>query len=146
MIFCKRPVNPDDHLQDLVQPDDHLQEASPSRWSFARGRSLQMIICKRPANSDDHLQEAILSGWSFARGWSIQMIICSCPLAFVVGLFHLLFVPACCWSLFVVCCVSLFVFYQYVIICCLSVSFVVICWYGKGRLQASPSRRSFARG
>ena len=49
------------------------------------------------------------------------MIICSCPLAFVVGLIHLLFVPACCLSLFVVCCVSLFVVYQYVIICCLSV-------------------------
>ena len=28
--------------------DDHLQEASPSGWSFARGWSLQMIICKRP--------------------------------------------------------------------------------------------------
>ena len=25
--------------------DDHLQEASPSGWSFARGWSLQMIIC-----------------------------------------------------------------------------------------------------
>ena len=34
MIICKRPVS----------PDDHLQKAVPSRWSFARGRSIQMII------------------------------------------------------------------------------------------------------
>ena len=40
MIICKRPVS----------QDDHLQEASPS--GFARGRPLQMIICKRPAPPD----------------------------------------------------------------------------------------------
>ena len=34
MIICKR----------TVPPDDHLQKAVPSRWSFARGRSIQMII------------------------------------------------------------------------------------------------------
>ena len=30
MIVCKRPVYPDDHLQEAHPPDDHLQEASPS--------------------------------------------------------------------------------------------------------------------
>ena len=34
MIICKR----------TVPPDDHLQKAVPSRWSFARGRPIQMII------------------------------------------------------------------------------------------------------
>ena len=69
VFICKRPV----------RPDDHLQEAGPSRLSFARGRSIWMIICKRPANSNDHWQEAGLSGWSFARGQSIRMIICKRP-------------------------------------------------------------------
>ena len=41
-----------------------LQEAGPSIWSFARGPSLRMIICKRPFHPDGHLQEV-----------SIQMII-----------------------------------------------------------------------
>ena len=36
--------------------DDHLQATSPSGWSFARGRSLRMIICKRPVPLNDHLQ------------------------------------------------------------------------------------------
>ena len=36
MIICKKPV----------PLDDHLQEAGPSRWSFARGWFLWMIICK----------------------------------------------------------------------------------------------------
>ena len=35
-------------------PDDHLQEAGPSRWSFARGQSIQMIICNWPVHPDDH--------------------------------------------------------------------------------------------
>ena len=35
--------------------DDHLQEASPSEWSFARGRPLWVIICKGPVPPDDHL-------------------------------------------------------------------------------------------
>ena len=52
MIICKR----------LVPPDNHLQEGGPSRWSFARGRSLWMIICRRSIPPDDHLQEAGPSG------------------------------------------------------------------------------------
>ena len=52
MIICKRPV----------PPDDHLQEASPSVSSFARGRPLRMTICKRSVPSDHHLQEAGPSG------------------------------------------------------------------------------------
>ena len=75
-------------------------EKDPSGWSFARGRSSQMIICKRPVHSDDHLQDrsirmiickrpvhpddnlqgAGLSRWSFARGRSIQMIIRKRPI------------------------------------------------------------------
>ena len=35
--------------------DDHLQEASPSGWSFARGRPHWVIICKRPVPPDDNL-------------------------------------------------------------------------------------------
>ena len=62
MIFCKRLVHLDDHLQDLVNPDDHLKEAGRSRRSFARGWSIQMIICKRLVDPNDHLQEACQSG------------------------------------------------------------------------------------
>ena len=49
--------------------------------SFARGRPLWMIICKRPASLDDHLQEAGPSGWSFARSKPPPpptMIVCIC--------------------------------------------------------------------
>ena len=46
IIICKRPAPLDKHLQEVVLPDDHLQEAGPSGWSFARGRSILMIICK----------------------------------------------------------------------------------------------------
>ena len=36
-------------------PDDHLQEAGLSGLSFAKGRSLWIIICKRPApHFDNH--------------------------------------------------------------------------------------------
>ena len=42
----------------IVVTDDHLQMADPSRLSFARGWSLQVIICKRLAPPDDNLQEA----------------------------------------------------------------------------------------
>ena len=49
----------------------------PSRWS--RGRSLRMIICKRPVPSYYHLQEVGPFGLSFVRGPSIQMIICKRP-------------------------------------------------------------------
>ena len=45
-------------------------------WSFLRGQSLQMIICKRPGPMDDYLQETRSYGWSFASGLSLQMIIC----------------------------------------------------------------------
>ena len=39
--------------KNLVDPDDHLQEAGPSGWLFAKGWSLQIIVCKRPAPPDD---------------------------------------------------------------------------------------------
>ena len=65
MIICKRLVN---------NPDDHLQGAGQFGWSFARGWSIRMIICKRPVHQDDHLQEVGPSGWSFAKGRSIRMI------------------------------------------------------------------------
>ena len=41
MIICKKPVS----------PDDHLQEAGPSRWSLARGRSSSS--CLKHDNDDD---------------------------------------------------------------------------------------------
>ena len=47
MIICKRPV----------LPDHHLQEAGPSGWPSARGRSLWIIICKRPAPDFDNHEE-----------------------------------------------------------------------------------------
>ena len=47
-------------------PNDHLQESGPSGWSFARGWSLRIIICKRSAPPNDHLQEAGPSGSSCA--------------------------------------------------------------------------------
>ena len=40
----------------------------PSGRSFARGRPLRMIICKRPVPPDDYLERASPSEWSFARG------------------------------------------------------------------------------
>ena len=43
MIICKSPA----------PPDDYLQEAGPSGWSFARGRSLGMIIFKEPVPQND---------------------------------------------------------------------------------------------
>ena len=58
MIICKRPV----------PPDDHLQEASPSVSSFARGRPLRMTICTRPVPSDHHLQEAGPLFWQPQKG------------------------------------------------------------------------------
>ena len=100
MIICKRPVPPDDHLQEAspsvssfargqplrmtickrsVPSDHHLQEAGPSGWSSARGRSLWIIICKRPTTPDDHLQEAGPSGSSFSRGQPLWMTICKRP-------------------------------------------------------------------
>ena len=62
-----------------VPPDDYLQEVESSGWSFARGRILWMIICKRPDPPNDHLQEARSSRWSFARGRILRMIICKRP-------------------------------------------------------------------
>ena len=58
-------------------PDDHLQEARFFGWSYASGRILWMIICKRPDPLDDHSQEAGLTEWSFIRGWILWMIICN---------------------------------------------------------------------
>ena len=55
MTICKRPV----------PPDDHLQEAGPFEWSFARVRPLPMIIWMRSAHPDDNLQKA---GPSRSRG------------------------------------------------------------------------------
>ena len=69
----------DDHLQGAHPPNDHLQEARSYGRSFANGRSLQMINCKRPDPPDDQLQEASLSWWSFARGRFFLMIICKRP-------------------------------------------------------------------
>ena len=63
-----------------VPQDNHLQEAASSGWSLIRGRSLQVIICKRPVHPDDHLWEAGPSRWSFARSRSIGMAICTKPL------------------------------------------------------------------
>ena len=39
-------------------------------WSFVRGQSLRMVICKRPDPPDDHLQKTVSSRWSFARAGS----------------------------------------------------------------------------
>ena len=58
---------------------DHLQEDTPSKWLFARGRPLRMIIYKKLVPPDDHLREAGPSGWLFARGRSIWMVICKKP-------------------------------------------------------------------
>ena len=68
-----------------THPDDHMQKASQSRWSFAKGQPIQMIICKRrpiwminckrPVDLDDHLLKASSPRWSFAIGWPIWMII-----------------------------------------------------------------------
>ena len=52
---------------------------SRSKWSFARGQLIRMMICKRPVDQDDHLQKADPSRWTFARCRSIRMIICKKP-------------------------------------------------------------------
>ena len=69
--------------------EKNLVERKKSRWSFAKGRPIWMIICKRPAHPeiickrpahpDDHLQKPGPSGWSFAQGRLIRMIICKRP-------------------------------------------------------------------
>ena len=46
-----------------------------SGWSFARSRSLQIIICKWLAPLNDNLQEAGTSGSPFARGRPLRMTI-----------------------------------------------------------------------
>ena len=109
----------DDHLH-------HLQETGPSRWSFARGQILRMIICKRPvppddictrlAPPDDYLQEAGPSRWLISRGRSLWMIICKTPAASDDHL-RLSFVVWCSLSiiflsLFVVCYLSLFIVFH----------------------------------
>ena len=37
----------------LVHPDAYLQEAGPSRWSLARGRSIQIVIVVVVAESGE---------------------------------------------------------------------------------------------
>ena len=88
MIICQRSVD----------PDDHLQEASPSGWSFARGRPIRMIICKRPAHQDDHLH------WSLvvACCWSLFVVGRCLSLVIVYRWRCLLLAAVCHWSWFVV--------------------------------------------
>ena len=111
-------------------------------WSahcgFAKGRSLRMIIWRRPTPPDDYLREAGPTGWSFPRCWplcrlSMFVVVCSYLLLFVVCL-CLSFVT-CCWSLFFVCfcyCFRLLFFgccFLFVVVCRLSliVIFVACC-------------------
>ena len=56
--------------------EKNLVESRKSRWSFAKGRQIWMINCKRPAHPDDHLRKASQSRWSFAKGQPMGMIIC----------------------------------------------------------------------
>ena len=64
--------------------EDHLQEASQFGESFARGQSIQMIICNRLVHPGDykrlvhpdHLQEAVPSGLFVEVGWSILVMVC----------------------------------------------------------------------
>ena len=39
----------------IQQQDDHLQEVAPSGWSFARGRSLRMVICNHEKGIKMHI-------------------------------------------------------------------------------------------
>ena len=109
----------------LVYPDDHLQDADPSKWSFAKGQSIQMIIFGRPVDQDDHLQKASPPGWSFVRGRSTRMIIWKRPVhqdghlqetglsgwSFARGLSIRIIICIGCELLFVVCrCLSIVVF------------------------------------
>ena len=89
VIFIQLLESPIPPLTDAALRTIICKSSATSRWSFARGRSLRMIICKRPslrminckkpAPPDDHLQEADPSGWSFSRGLSLRMIICKRP-------------------------------------------------------------------
>ena len=103
--------------------------AGPSRWSFAKGRSILMIICKRLIHQDDHLQKAGPSRWSFVKRRLIKMVTCkrlvhlddhlqeagpSDPWSFA-------FMVSCCLSLVIVCCLS------FVVVCPLML-FVVCSW------------------
>ena len=54
----------------------NITSLCPYRWSFSRGQSLRMIICKRLSSSNDHFQWADPLGWSVARGQCLRMIIC----------------------------------------------------------------------
>ena len=51
-------------LLEVVKVELELEQRlqSPSRLSFARGRSIRMIICKRPVDQDDPFQKAGRSG------------------------------------------------------------------------------------
>ena len=50
-----------------------------SGWSFARGWSIWMIICKRQVHPDDHLQEAGPFRWSFAFVFCCMLFFFVCP-------------------------------------------------------------------
>merc|ERR1711952_295171 len=105
MIICKRPVH----------RDDYLQEAGPSGWSFARGRSIRMIFCKRPVNSDYvyHWSVFVVGNCLSVIGCRLSLVVvCRC-LSLVVVCRWSLFVAGRCLSLVVVCRWSLFVF-----VCC----------------------------
>ena len=113
-----------------------LHEADPSGWSFAKGRSLQMIIWRRPAPPDDYLREAGPTRWSFPRcrplcRLSLFVVVCSYLLLFVVCLClsfvvvcHLPFVVACRLSLVVGHCFFVCFFILFVVFCFL---FVAVC-------------------
>ena len=83
IAFFDTPTRPElDQLPGILsntRPDQVLKNLPPGQWSFARGRSLQMIICKRPDPLDDHLQVAGSSRWSFESGRILRMIICERP-------------------------------------------------------------------
>ena len=84
MIICKRPVN----------SDYHLREAGPFRWLFARGRSIQMIICIWSL--------FVVCRWLlFVVGLRLSLVVVCYWSLFVVGR-CLLLVLVCCWLLFVV--------------------------------------------
>ena len=121
MIICKRSV----------PSNNHLKEASPSRWLFAKGWPIRIIICKMSALPDDHLH---LSFVIVCRCLSLFVVICCCLLFVVVWLLSLY--VYCRFLLFVVCRLSLFVYccLSFVIVCRLSLfvvchclSFVVVC-------------------
>ena len=121
MIICKRLV---------PSNNNHLKEAFPSRWLFAKGWPIRIIICKMSALPDDHLH---LSFVIVCRCLSLFVVICCCLLFVVVWLLSLyvycrfLLFVLCRLSLFVYCCLSFFIVCRFslFVICCLSL--YVVC-------------------